>query len=153
MQGLGKELFEKELFPLRKEEGELHAQEGFDLTSHLAWQAVSEYTALHYYYISLSMHTILSPTPQKIYTGTHRSSASGPCWGYVVPQGLTKICGKMGFRLFPADLGSKEDENWSAGGPVVVILKLESSPDNSTISTRTLRGLNNFTVACNSMNQ
>jgi len=36
MQGLGKELFEKELFPLRKEEGELHAQEGFDLTSHLA---------------------------------------------------------------------------------------------------------------------
>jgi len=101
MQGLGKELFEKELFPLRKEEGELHAQEGFDLTSHLAWQAVSEYTALHYYYIYLSMHTILSPTPQKIYTEHTGAQLLGHAEGMLCPKDL-KNTWENGLQTFPS---------------------------------------------------
>jgi len=59
-----------------------------------------------------------------------------------MPKGPAKICGKMGFRSFPADLASQEDENQSARGPVFVIPKLGSGLDNSILSTRLLQGLN-----------
>lgn len=59
----------------------------------------------------------------------------------------------MGFRSFPADLASEEDENQSAGGPVFVILKLGSGLDNSTLSTRLLRGLNQWDLSSLQFNE
>lgn len=134
MQGLGKETFE-----------ELLGRVTWSISLCSGSQHLGTWPCTTSTFICQSPYILFHlPLLPQIYSGTYRSSASGPCWGYGTPRGPTKICGKMSFRSFPADLASEEDENQSAGGPGFVILKLGSGLDNSTLSTRLLRGLNQW---------